>query len=99
MTETVVMIDGMMCGMCESHINDVVRKNFNVKKVSSSHSKGRCVILSEEPIDESAIFTKLLPMSMALRASSKRSVIFTAMPAFFEPLSRAFSRRMTLQEE
>lgn len=52
MIETVVMIDGMMCGMCESHINDIVRKNFNVKKVSSSHSKGRCVILSEEPIDE-----------------------------------------------
>ena len=52
MTETVVMIDGMMCGMCESHINDVVRKNFNVKKVSSLHSKGRCVILSEDPIDE-----------------------------------------------
>ena len=55
MTETVVMIDGMMCGMCESHINDVVRKNFDVKKVSSSHSKGRCVILSEQPIDESAL--------------------------------------------
>ena len=55
MTETVVMIDGMMCGMCESHINDVVRKNFNVKKVSSSHSKGRCVILSEDPIDESKL--------------------------------------------
>ena len=55
MTETVVMIDGMMCGMCESHINDVVRKNFDVKKVSSSHSKGRCVILSKQPIDESAL--------------------------------------------
>lgn len=55
MTETVVMIDGMVCGMCESHINDVVRKNFDVKKVSSSHSKGRCVILSEQPIDESAL--------------------------------------------
>ena len=55
MIETVVMIDGMMCGMCESHINDIVRKNFNVKKVSSSHSKGRCVILSEKPIDESKL--------------------------------------------
>ena len=52
MIETVLMIDGMMCGMCESHINDVVQRNFNAKKVSSSHSKGRCVILSEDPIDE-----------------------------------------------
>ena len=33
-------IDGMMCGMCESHINDAIRKNFDIKKVSSSHTKG-----------------------------------------------------------
>ncbi len=39
-----VDIDGMMCGMCESHINDAVRNNFKVKKVSSSHGKGRTVI-------------------------------------------------------
>ena len=24
-------IDGMMCGMCESHINDAIRKEFPVK--------------------------------------------------------------------
>ena len=40
-------IDGMMCGMCESHINDAVRNAFPVKKVSSSHGKGQTVILSE----------------------------------------------------
>lgn len=26
MVETILRVDGMMCGMCESHINDVVRK-------------------------------------------------------------------------
>ena len=44
MIRTVVDIDGMMCGMCESHVNDAVRNNFKVKKVSSSHGKGRTVI-------------------------------------------------------
>lgn len=34
-------VDGMMCGMCESHVNDAVRKAFPVKKVTSSHGKGR----------------------------------------------------------
>ena len=29
-------VDGMMCGMCESHVNDAVRKAFPVKKVTSS---------------------------------------------------------------
>ena len=31
-------IDGMMCGMCESHINDAIRREFKVKKVTSSHT-------------------------------------------------------------
>ena len=31
MTQTTLKIDGMMCGMCESHINDAIRKEFPVK--------------------------------------------------------------------
>ena len=37
MIKTTVKVDGMMCGMCESHVNDAVRKAFQVKKVTSSH--------------------------------------------------------------
>ena len=48
-------IDGMMCGMCESHINDVVRNAFPVKKVTSSHSRGQTVILSETEIPEAEL--------------------------------------------
>ena len=36
MIKTTLKIDGMMCGMCESHMNDVIRKNFKIKKVTSS---------------------------------------------------------------
>ena len=25
-------VDGMMCGMCESHVNDAVRKAFTVSR-------------------------------------------------------------------
>ncbi len=28
MIETIVKVDGMMCGMCESHVNEAVRKAF-----------------------------------------------------------------------
>lgn len=52
MKKTVLNIDGMMCGMCESHVNDAIRAAFDVKKVTSSHSKGRTEILSENGIDE-----------------------------------------------
>ena len=55
MFETIVTVDGMMCGMCESHINDAIRKDFSVKKVTASHGKGTCVILSENALDESRL--------------------------------------------
>ena len=55
MYETKVKIDGMMCGMCESHINDAIRNAFSVKKVSASQSKGEADIISEEPIDEAKL--------------------------------------------
>ena len=55
MIKTTIKIDGMMCGMCESHINDAIRREFRVKKVTSSHGKGETVILSEERIDEDKI--------------------------------------------
>ena len=51
MIQTTVKVDGMMCGMCEAHINDAVRRAFSVKKVASSHRKGETVILSEEAPD------------------------------------------------
>ena len=47
MLKITVDIEGMMCGMCEAHINDVVNSNFQVKKVKSSHSKGKTEIITE----------------------------------------------------
>jgi copper chaperone CopZ len=55
MVKIVLKVEGMMCGMCESHINDAVRAAFPVKKVTSSHTKGQTVILTEQDIDEDAL--------------------------------------------
>lgn len=55
MIETTVKIDGMMCAMCEAHVNDAVRAALNVKKVTSSHRKGETVILSEHALSEDAL--------------------------------------------
>ena len=52
MTKTVLNIDGMMCGMCEAHVNDAIRKAFRVEKVTSSHTKKETEIISEAPLDE-----------------------------------------------
>ena len=56
MQEITVGVDGMMCGMCESHVNDAVRAAFpTVKKVSSSHGAGKTVIVLEEDIPDEKI--------------------------------------------
>ncbi len=41
MVQVTVGIDGMMCGMCEAHVGDAIRKQFpEAKKVSASAGKG-----------------------------------------------------------
>lgn len=61
MVQITLKIDGMACGMCESHVNDAVRSKFPVKKVTSSHAKGETVILSEEEISEEALRAAIEP--------------------------------------
>ena len=50
-----IQVDGMMCGMCESHVNDAVRKAFPVKKVTSSRSKEETVVITEAVLDQEAL--------------------------------------------
>lgn len=52
MVKIILKVEGMACGMCEAHINEAVRKNFDANKVTSSHSKRKTEIIAEAPIDE-----------------------------------------------
>ena len=53
MERIILKIEGMVCGMCEAHISDTVRKTLPAaRKVSSSARKGECSFLYEEDIDE-----------------------------------------------
>ena len=45
MYKTTLKIDGMMCDMCEAHVNDAVRTAFPMTKVSSSRKKGKTIFL------------------------------------------------------
>ncbi|MCR4689621.1 MAG: cation transporter [Saccharofermentans sp.] len=56
MIKTTLKIDGMMCGMCEAHICDTIRKAVpSAKKVSASKSKKQATFLTEDAIDADAI--------------------------------------------
>ena len=52
MEKVTVKIDGMMCGMCEAHICDAIRKAFPfAKKVTASKNKKVAVFLIEDGFD------------------------------------------------
>ena len=55
MMQYTLAVEGMACSMCEAHINQAVRRAFPAKKVTSSHTKGQTVILSEHELDEDAL--------------------------------------------
>lgn len=73
-----------------------------VRIIVASHAYSSPPVTSmtaTEASDDAPILARLLPIRIALSASSKCSVIYTAIFARFEPSSRAFSRRMTLHDE
>ena len=56
MYKTTVKVEGMMCGMCEAHICDAIRKAVpEAKKVVASRSKGEATFLSESMPDTDVI--------------------------------------------
>lgn len=61
MVKTTLKIDGMACSMCESHVNDAIRRSLAVKKVISNHKKGLVEIISQEPLDEAVLRSALAP--------------------------------------
>ena len=52
MYKVTAKIEGMMCGMCEAHIADTIRRAFpDAKKVSASRKHGEATFLSEREPD------------------------------------------------
>ena len=56
MNKITVKINGMMCGMCEAHICDVIRKVYpTAKKVKASRIRGEATFLYGGAIDAEAL--------------------------------------------
>ena len=71
MIKTTLKIDGMMCGMCEAHVNDVIRKLVpDAKKVSSSYTKGITNFVSEKPVDEHELTAAIAETGYELQSMS-----------------------------
>ncbi len=63
MTKITIGIDGMMCGMCEAHICDTIRKAVpSAKKVKASRHKKEATFLTDKDVDEQAVKTAVADM-------------------------------------
>ncbi len=60
MIKTTMKIDGMMCGMCEAHICDAIRKAVpSAKKVTASISRKEASFLTEEAVNTDSLKTAI----------------------------------------
>ena len=75
MIKTVANIDGMMCEMCEAHMNNAIRESFKVKKVASSHTKNISVIISDEPIDKEKLKAVVEKLGYTLNSVSSEPYV------------------------
>ncbi len=57
MYKIILSVDGMMCKMCEAHVNDAINKAFENAKVTSSHQDKKTVVLSKYQIDKEKLKT------------------------------------------
>ena len=56
MIKTIAKVDGMMCGMCETHVSEAIRKAVpEAKKVAASRTKKEASFLTENPVDAEAL--------------------------------------------
>ena len=69
MVKTTLKIDGMMCGMCEAHINDTIRKIIpDAKKVTSSHTNGESSFVTENPVNEQELAAAIAETGYELKS-------------------------------
>ncbi len=52
MIKIVLSVEGMMCKMCEAHVNDAIKREFKNVKVSSSHQDKQTIIQTKTEIDK-----------------------------------------------
>ena len=75
MNKYILGIDGMKCGMCEMHVEDTVRKNFNYKKVKASHLSNSLVVITPSELSESDFVKAFYPTGYRITSYQKTNAV------------------------
>ena len=76
-------IDGMMCGQCESHVSELLRRIDGALVVKVSHLRSLATIFSPRPVSEEEA-------KKALEGSGYRLLSYVSEESEKEPLSYRF---------
>ena len=77
MNKYILGIDGMGCGHCEIHVQDIVRKNFDVIKVKASHTKNNVRIITNLELTENDFHVCFDPTGYKVTSFSKSQAVKT----------------------
>ena len=73
MKEIVIEVEGMRCGMCESHVCDAIRRaSEKVKKVTASHLKNNAVVIADDDLEPEIITAAIAAQGYGVGAVSEK---------------------------
>ena len=55
MKETILIVNGMMCGGCENRVKNAIKNIEGVENVTADHNTGKVTVISDNEVSEEII--------------------------------------------
>ena len=55
MKETILIVNGMMCGGCENRVKNAIKNIEGVENVTADHKTGKVIVISNNEVSEEII--------------------------------------------
>ena len=55
MKETILIVNGMMCGGCENRVKNAIKNIEGVENVTADHNTGKVMVISNNEVSEEII--------------------------------------------
>ncbi len=59
MKETILTVNGMMCGGCENRVKNAIKNIEGVEKVTADHNTGKVTVISNNQVSKEIIMETL----------------------------------------
>lgn len=75
MNKYILEIDGMMCSMCEAHVQNAINKKMKTVKNKASHTKNELVVIAEEEYTEADFHDALDDTGYIIKSFKKEEAV------------------------